>query len=206
MDQCRDCTLPAVAAGRCLDCHAEVAETPGWLIKQQLKRQPKRRGAPTAALAISRACRWCAGPVPDARPPRAWCSPGCKDRTLGRDRPDCTECGSPVKLHGLCVTHYFRHKDRLNSERRDAAKRGATEAERIDRAVVGARDRWRCGICHHDVDQSVRYPDPMSPSLDHVVPLSVGGSHTYMNVRISHLSCNVGRGNRGHTEQLMLLR
>lgn len=188
MDQCVDCSAPAVESGRCADCLAEVEETPNW------------RGDPP------RNCRWCAIPVPPSRPQRAWCSTGCKDRSLGRDGAACSSpaCGKPVKLGGLCVTHYFRNKGKVNSDRRAAAKRGLA-TERVDRGVVGERDGWRCGICSRRVDRRRIYPDPMSPSLDHIIPLSHGGPHSYTNTRIAHLSCNVSRGNRGGGEQLALL-
>ena len=152
-------------------------------------------------------CRRCGnpGPVIDGIP-RAWCSIECKDLSLGRDRPFCSQrdCDKPVKLHGLCVTHYFRQKDRIAGARREARKRGV-EAEQIDRDAVGDRDEWRCGICRRRVYREVKYPSPRSASLDHVVPLSQGGTHLMSNVRISHLECNVRRGNRGGGEQLALI-
>lgn len=209
MDRCIDCTATAVKNGRCADCLSEVKETPNWRAGQpgSVATRPPRMKAPAPSIPV-RECRYCGLLVPSSRYLQAWCSGSCKDRSLGRDAAACSSpaCGKPVKLGGLCITHYYRHKDRLNSERRDAAKRGATEAERISRTTVGIRDQWQCGICHHHVDRSLRYPDPMSPSLDHVVPLSDGGSHTYANVRISHLTCNVSRGNRGYSEQLLLFR
>ena len=36
----------------------------------------------------------------------------------------------------------------------------------------------------------------MSVSLDHVVPLSRGGSHTLGNVRCAHLICNIRKGSK----------
>lgn len=36
----------------------------------------------------------------------------------------------------------------------------------------------------------------MSASLDHVVPLSLGGAHTPENTQASHLICNGRKGNR----------
>ena len=44
----------------------------------------------------------------------------------------------------------------------------------------------------------------MSPSLDHVVPLSLSGAHTPENVRLAHVRCNTAKGNRGG-EELRLL-
>lgn len=69
-------------------------------------------------------------------------------------------------------------------------------AERFDVVEIFERDGWACGICDQPVDQTLAYPDPMSVSLDHVQPLSLGGTHTRDNVRCSHLTCNIRRGNR----------
>ena len=79
--------------------------------------------------------------------------------------------------------------------RRRAARSGA-DVERFANAEIYERDNWACGICEQAVDRSLAYPDPMSVSLDHIIPLSLGGSHTRDNVRCSHLTCNVRRGNR----------
>jgi len=61
---------------------------------------------------------------------------------------------------------------------------------------VYERDGWACNICSEPVDRNISWPDPMSPSLDHVLPLSLGGHHTMENVALAHLSCNVRKGNR----------
>lgn len=76
-----------------------------------------------------------------------------------------------------------------HKQRRRAAKR-TTEVERFSVAEIYARDKWRCGICCKFVDRDLKYPDPQSPSLDHVVPLARGGAHTRANVQLAHLRCN----------------
>jgi 5-methylcytosine-specific restriction endonuclease McrA len=47
--------------------------------------------------------------------------------------------------------------------------------------------------------------NPLQPSLDHIVPLSCGGTHTRDNVRCSHLRCNLLRKNRGAAQTRMAL-
>jgi 5-methylcytosine-specific restriction endonuclease McrA len=44
------------------------------------------------------------------------------------------------------------------------------------------------------VDKRLAWPDPKSASLDHVRPISRGGSHTYFNVQLAHLTCNLKKG------------
>ena len=66
------------------------------------------------------------------------------------------------------------------------------------------RDGWICQICHKPVERRVNGKNPLQPSLDHVIPISLGGSHTKRNVRCTHLKCNVERKNR-ISDQLLLI-
>ena len=73
-------------------------------------------------------------------------------------------------------------------ERQDIRRRGLVVVERVDRAVVFARDGARCGICGWG---------PLNPDrwdLDHVIPVSKGGVHSYANVQSSHPYCNDSKG------------
>jgi 5-methylcytosine-specific restriction endonuclease McrA len=79
------------------------------------------------------------------------------------------------------------------------------EHEDFDSSEIFERDKWHCGICGKRIDRSRKFPDPRSPSLDHVVPLSEGGAHTRANSRAAHFGCNSGRCNRGGNEQLALI-
>jgi 5-methylcytosine-specific restriction endonuclease McrA len=51
----------------------------------------------------------------------------------------------------------------------------------------------RCGICHEVIDLACKYPDPMSFSIDHIVPRSQGGTHGFNNLQPAHLACNYNR-------------
>lgn len=53
---------------------------------------------------------------------------------------------------------------------------------------------WICIICDEDIDPDIPWPDKMSATLDHIVPLSKGGTHTWDNVAPSHLLCNADKG------------
>lgn len=80
-------------------------------------------------------------------------------------------------------------------QKRRALKR-ATTAERIVAAEIYERDAWTCGLCSTHVDPLLVYPDPNSASLDHITPLSKGGTHTPDNVQLAHLRCNLAKNNR----------
>ena len=78
--------------------------------------------------------------------------------------------------------------------RRRAWKHGNGDCERFARTEIGERDGWVCWLCDLPVDPALNWPDRMCQSLDHVVPLSLGGTHTRDNSRIAHWICNVRRG------------
>jgi len=42
----------------------------------------------------------------------------------------------------------------------------------------------------------VSHPHPESLSIDHIMPLSLGGKHIRANVQLTHLICNLKKGNR----------
>jgi hypothetical protein len=68
--------------------------------------------------------------------------------------------------------------------------------ETFTSAQIGERDSWICGICQDSarlVNPNYDAPRALSPSMDHIVPLSADGAHTKVNVRIAHLWCNVER-------------
>lgn len=76
--------------------------------------------------------------------------------------------------------------------------------EKIDSVEIYERDGWKCGLCHRKVNPNLSWPHRMSPSLDHIVPISTGGGHVRTNVHLAHLTCNLSKQNRGGGEQLML--
>ena len=75
---------------------------------------------------------------------------------------------------------YHTRKDRENS----------TRAGRVSWKRIMARCGWTCGICGLPIDQETAFPDPMSLSFDHIIPLSRGGEHIEDNIQCAHLTCN----------------
>lgn len=81
-----------------------------------------------------------------------------------------------------------RDKRAASHQKWRGAQRGA-EAELINKTTVWQEDLGICGIC-------LKPADPDDWHLDHVIPLSRGGTHTYDNVQVSHPRCNTSKGNK----------
>lgn len=47
-----------------------------------------------------------------------------------------------------------------------------------------------CAICGKPVDKTLKFPDPMSPCIDHKFPWSRGGDCSVDNLQLTHLYCN----------------
>lgn len=79
---------------------------------------------------------------------------------------------------------------KYSHNRREVYKRG----ENINRLEIFERDSWICWICDIVVNSDLRLPDPMAATLDHVIPIGEGGTHTSANVALAHADCNFKRG------------
>lgn len=81
---------------------------------------------------------------------------------------------------------------------RRARKAAAPRMEMIDRMVIYRRDNGKCHLCHRKVSVTGFH-------IDHLVPLSRGGNHTYDNLALAHPRCNQQRGPGRLPAQLRLL-
>lgn len=48
-----------------------------------------------------------------------------------------------------------------------------------------------CAICGRPVDMELKSPDPMSPTVDHIIPINKGGHPSDINnLQLAHRVCN----------------
>lgn len=48
-----------------------------------------------------------------------------------------------------------------------------------------------CGICGKPVDFAQKYPSPLSPCIDHIIPIARGGHPSDIdNLQLAHWTCN----------------
>lgn len=75
---------------------------------------------------------------------------------------------------------------------RSRAKKGGGEYGIVDTELVFERDNWTCYLCGVKVERAKQYK-PNRATVDHVIPLSKGGSHTYDNVKTCCNWCNCSK-------------
>lgn len=112
---------------------------------------------------------------------------------------------NPEKKRATTAAYAAAHPERRRAtvQRRRALKRTAT-VEKFTDLEIFIRDNWVCGLCHKKVNKRLKWPHPLSPSIDHVCPLDNGGAHSRQNVVLAHLRCNISKGTRAVTQQQRL--
>lgn len=130
-------------------------------------------------------------------------------------------CEKVAKECGMCLMHYARlrnHGDvntvlrlqkyptekeradavRQNSRLHDYRKRSrsGSKSERWTKAQVVEKSNGICALCGEPIDMTLKNPHRSSFSVDHIIPLSKGGSNLFDNVQAAHLSCNSSKNNR----------
>lgn len=118
----------------------------------------------------------------------------CPDRVVEAMRCrvcniECKQVRSNQVRCPSCRRERERHR-RSSYNHVQRAKLYGVKYETFNPLDVFERDNWTCGFCGGAVDKSLRYPDPLSASLDHIIPMGDGGGHLVCNVRCSHYGCN----------------
>jgi 5-methylcytosine-specific restriction endonuclease McrA len=117
----------------------------------------------------------------------------------------CVECGvnfdtsysRSVCCSRRCQRRRIRKLHPREKNHRARARRLNVEYEYVNPFKVFSRDRWRCQLCGMRTPKKLRGTTlPGAPELDHIVPLSVGGSHTYSNVQCACRKCNNEKASR----------
>jgi|ERR1043166_3779502 hypothetical protein len=179
-------------------------------------RSPKKR---KSTERFSRNCKQCARPfevLPSQetqKTPRIYCSNNCRfeGRTIKPSRKNCLHCGATFEpwnvkqkycsnkcssaARRLSVVPTPRQWAKYAKRRRDVI--AARPFDIINPIKVFEDSRWICHICGVQTLPFFRGTNhPLAPELDHVTPLSRGGTHTLDNVACSCRQCNGKKGSR----------
>lgn len=155
--------------------------------------QDWRHGGRSYKWSTELICVVCGGDVEPGSGLRKYCSAACVQvwHRNGQTAPPlelpCTHCS---------VTIYIRQLGKAERKRRDDVKlcdlcRNARHTRhRVSVSVLANLKGADCGICGDPVDMKLRSPDYDSPSVDHILPRSLGGSDDLDNLQVAHLHCN----------------
>lgn len=54
-----------------------------------------------------------------------------------------------------------------------------------------------CALCGKVVDKNLKFPNPLSPSIDHIIPIAKGGHPAALeNLQLTHLKCNQAKSTK----------
>lgn len=144
---------------------------------------PRRLPIPQSVMA------WRPLGPPCPPPRRVWVAGICAYRNCNASfvdvQPDARYC-SP-----LCRKRELR--------RRWKEAKGRKVADSV-RAYVYARDQWMCWLCGEQTVPELKAPHDLSPTVDHLIPQSQGGTHEATNLKTAHFRCNYMRGDRDSME------
>lgn len=136
-------------------------------------------------------CRQCGKEYrPKDRRRNMYCSRDCYFASLGRGKANREGCKAE-RRGGLS-----------DGPHRRTARRLGVAHEAIIPMQIFERDGWMCKLCGKPVMEELEHPNPRSASLDHIIPMLMGGTHTKDNVQCAHLGCNMSKGCRSSAQQL----
>ena len=94
--------------------------------------------------------------------------------------------------------YYKKHPDKCRKfwRKRRAIKRGNAHEPYTD-TYIFERDGWICQLCGQKINKRLKWPNPRSKSIDHIIPYSKGGDDAPINVQATHLRCNLSKQARG---------
>lgn len=189
----------------------------GFKVKDEIIRLKRTRGRVSVSVRRAR-CRGCSSWF-NPSGTQLYCSDGCRPAPLSapsqlKAEAECRECGgkyAPTSSGGapspfcsdMCREEKARRTRRTQRIRRKAMLRAA-KVEAVDPITVFNRDGWRCNACGQKTPKEKRGTiDPNAPELDHIVPLSKGGEHSYRNTQCLCRACNAEKSD-GAGGQLLL--
>lgn len=101
---------------------------------------------------------------------------------------------------GAAAAYHQANRDKAMARLLRRRKRLAEAAFGVvDLSALWATQGTVCPLCSEPIDAGLPYPHPLSPSVDHIVPLSKGGRHCQDNLQWTHLRCNIRKGARPPT-------
>lgn len=115
---------------------------------------------------------------------------GCGELVTGNAA---TRRCKPCARKATRLAHKAKHGS--TKKHRQRARRFGVEYEPVNPIEVFERDGWTCHICGKRTPKARRGScRSNAPELDHIIAMSLGGSHTRGNLACACRACNVAKG------------
>lgn len=162
----------------------------------------QRHGTPVGVRkwpkrATTYTCRACGSEFPAGGRYRSYCSANCQQlqQWYGGEVPSldftCAICKCEITVES--VAKPWRRRDKKICDR---CRNVGQTRHKTQPAYLVERDGVECGICGVPVNMDARYPAPDCATVDHIIPVSLGGTHDEDNLQLAHWSCNHKKRNR----------
>lgn len=152
------------------------------------------------------------------------CSEECRRAIDYKKRPlfkhTCNNCKKDFesfnKIQQFCsqVCHHINQREKAQEKHKQVIPRHIFPSKRARREYIRRkrmRDNWiedvklnillerdneLCQLCNEPINKKVHYTDPLAPTIDHIIPISLNGAHSYANCQLAHRKCNTAKNNR----------
>lgn len=80
-------------------------------------------------------------------------------------------------------------------QRADRQGANRVQYEKNRKRILASQDV--CAICGKPVDKRLKFPHPMSATVDHIIPIDLGGHPSDIsNLQLAHNACNRAKSNK----------
>lgn len=93
-------------------------------------------------------------------------------------------------------TRRYREKNPAILTTINQNRRTRIGGKKVTKAELDALWTGECALCREPIDTELKFPDPLSRSLDHIMPLAKGGEHVAANLQWAHFTCNRRKSDR----------
>jgi 5-methylcytosine-specific restriction endonuclease McrA len=112
-----------------------------------------------------------------------WCQEEIKHHTW---------LGGPKKYHANCALEARQVRYRAKTTR----KRSNVKPSRVSIELLVSTYGAICWICNSAIDMDLPRTNRFGATVDHVIPLSKGGSDDFDNLKLAHWICNIRKSDK----------
>jgi hypothetical protein len=165
--------------------------------------------ATRSRYAEQRTCDLCNDTYTADRPESMYCSRDCRDLANLNAGQQATASAAGIAARSLSTSITYGHciacdklwcgpaggQPRFYCTKACRSRHRGTGYRR-HAAMIHERDNWTCWLCDQPTSRNYSSTDPDAPTLDHLVPRSLGGTNEPNNLATAHALCNATRGAR----------